>query len=121
MVRDLHLDLQIEGVPTVREADGLALSSRNRFLTPEERAQAPVLRGALLEARTAFRRGETRAAALRAILLEVLSSAPLARVDYAEIREADTLAEVATVRRNCIMALAVFFGRTRLIDNLWLR
>jgi pantoate--beta-alanine ligase len=121
MVRDLNLPLRIVPVPTVRETDGLALSSRNRFLTPKERAQAPVLRGALLEARAAFRRGETRASALRNLLLEVLSTAPLARVDYAEIRDADTLAEVAPVRRNCVVALAVFFGKTRLIDNLWLR
>ncbi|HZJ16505.1 MAG TPA: pantoate--beta-alanine ligase [Chthoniobacteraceae bacterium] len=121
MVRDLNLPVRVLPMPTVRETDGLALSSRNRFLTPKERAQAPVLRGALLEARAAFRRGETRVSALRAILLEVLSTAPLARLDYVEIRDADTLAEVATVRRNCVMALAVFFGRTRLIDNLWLR
>jgi pantoate--beta-alanine ligase len=121
MGRDLNLPVRIVPVPTVRETDGLALSSRNRFLTPEERAQAPVLRGALLEARTAFRRGETRVIALREILLKVLSTAPLARVDYAEIRDGETLAEVATVRKGCVLALAVFFGRTRLIDNLWLR
>jgi len=121
MVRDLNLPVRIVPVPTVRETDGLALSSRNRFLTPKERTQAPVLRVALLEALAAFRRGETRASALRRILLKVLASAPLARVDYAEIRNAETLAEVSTVRRNCVLALAVSFGRTRLIDNLWLR
>jgi len=121
MVRDLNLPVRIVPVPTVRETDGLALSSRNRFLTPEERAQAPVLRGALLEARTAFRSGERRVAVLRKILLDVLSTAPLARVDYAEIRDADTLAEVESAHRNCVAALAVFLGRTRLIDNLRLR
>jgi pantoate--beta-alanine ligase len=121
MVRDLNLPVRVLPMPTVRETDGLALSSRNRYLTPSERAQAPLLRAALLEAGTAFRGGETRAAVLRAILLEVLSTASLARVDYAEIRDAATLAEVSTVRRNCVLALAVFFGRTRLIDNLWLR
>ena len=121
MVRDLNLPVRIVPVPTVREADGLALSSRNRFLTTEERAQAPVLRAALLKAGAAFRRGEMRVAALREILQRVLSTARLARIDYAEIRDAETLAEVTTVRKNCVLALAVFFGRTRLIDNLWLR
>jgi pantoate--beta-alanine ligase len=121
IVRDLNLPVRIVSVPTVRATDGLALSSRNRFLTPDERAQAPVLRAALLEARAAFRRGETRPSALRKILLKVLSTASLARVDYAEIRDANTLAKVAIARKNCVLALAVFFGSTRLIDNLWLR
>jgi pantoate--beta-alanine ligase len=121
MVRDLHLPVRIVAVPTVRETDGLALSSRNRFLTTDERAQAPVLRRALLAAQTAFKQGQTNAAKLHGLLLKTIAEAPLARVDYAEIRDADTLEPVKLVRKNCVLALAVFFGKTRLIDNLWLR
>ena len=121
MVRDLNLPVKIITAPTVREPDGLALSSRNRFLSPEERAQAPVLRRALLAAAAAFRTGETRFAKLRALVLKMIAAAPLARVDYAEVLDAETLGEIKTVRRNCVIALAVFFGKTRLIDNLCLR
>ena len=121
MVRDLNLPVRIVAAPTVRERDGLALSSRNRFLDAEERAQAPVLRRALLAAQAAFRGGEKRAGKLRALVLKKIAAAPLARVDYVEVRDADTLGEIKTVRRNCVIALAVFFGKTRLIDNLWLR
>ena len=121
MVRDLNVPVRIVPVETVREPDGLALSSRNRFLTAEERAQATVLRRALLAASAAFRAGETSAAKLRRVLLKTIATAPLARLDYAEIADADTLRSVRVVKKNCVFALAVFFGKTRLIDNLWLR
>ena len=121
MVRDLDVPVRIVPVATVRESDGLALSSRNRYLSPEERAQAPVLRHALLAARAAFRTGETRAAKLRGLILKTIATAPLARVGYVEIADADTLDPVATAGSNTVMALAVCFGRTRLIDNLVLR
>ncbi len=121
MVRDLNLPVRIVAAPTVREADGLALSSRNRFLTAEERAQALVLRRALLAAAAAFRDGETRAAKLRTLVLKMIAAAPLARVDYVDVRDADTLDAITAVRKNCVIAVAVFFGKTRLIDNLWLR
>ena len=121
MVRDLDVPVRIVAVATVREGDGLALSSRNRYLTPEERAQAPVLRRALLAARAAFLAGEKRAAKLRALILKTIATAPLARVDYVEIADADTLQPVTMAGRNNVLALAVFFGRTRLIDNLLLR
>ena len=121
MVRDLNLPVRIVAAPTVREPDGLALSSRNRFLTPAERAQAPVLRRALLAADVAFRAGETRPASLRALVLKKIAAAPLARVDYVGVLDADTLGKIKSVRRNCVIALAVFFGTTRLIDNLWLK
>ncbi len=120
MVRDLNLPVKIIAAPTVREPDGLALSSRNRFLTPEERAQAPALRRALLAARAAFRKGETSAAKLRKLVEKTIATAPLARVDYIEIRAADSLADVKTATRKTVIALAVFFGKTRLIDNLLL-
>ena len=121
MVRDLNLPVKIIAAPTVREPDGLALSSRNRYLTPEERAQAPVLRRALLAARDAFRAGEKSAAKLRALVLKTIATAPLARLDYVEIRAADSLADVKTATRQTVIALAVFFGKTRLIDNITLR
>ena len=121
MVRDLDVPVRIVPVATVREGDGLALSSRNRYLTPEERAQAPVLRRALLAARAAFLAGEKRAVKLRALILKSIATAPLARADYVEIADADTLQPVTMAGRNNVLALAVFFGRTRLIDNLLLR
>ena len=121
MVRDLNLPVRIVPMETVREADGLALSSRNRYLTPAERAQAPILRRALLAARAAFRAGETNAARLRRKLVAHIATAPLARLDYAEIVDADTLRPVRTVGRGAVIAVAVFFGKTRLIDNLLLQ
>jgi pantoate--beta-alanine ligase len=121
MVRDLNLPVKIVPAATVREADGLALSSRNQYLSAEERAQAPVLRRALLRAEAVFRDGETSAASLRQIVRKMTAAAPLARIDYVEIADADTLRPVKQANRNTVMALAVFFGRTRLIDNLLLR
>ncbi len=121
MVRDLDLPVRIVPVPTVREADGLALSSRNRYLSPEERAQAPVLRAALLAAQKAWRRGETSATRLRQLMTRTISTAPLARIDYVEAADATTLQPIVHVRGNSVLAVAVFFGTTRLIDNVWLR
>ena len=117
MVRDLDFPLEIIGEPTVREPDGLALSSRNVYLSPGERAQAPVLRRALLQARQRADAGERNAARLRRVLEKELATAPLARVDYAEIVDADDLQPVKTLDRPALAALAVYFGRTRLIDN----
>jgi pantoate--beta-alanine ligase len=121
MVRDLNLPVRTAAVETVRESDGLALSSRNRYLSADERAQAPVLRAALLAAESACRRGETSAARLRRLITKTIATAPLARIDYVEIADADTLQPIEKVRRNSLLAVAVFFGKTRLIDNLWLR
>ena len=121
MVRDLNVPVKIEAVATVREPDGLALSSRNRYLSPEERAQAPTLRAALLEAEKAWRRGEMSAARLRQSVVRKISSAPLARIDYVEVADASTLQPITKVERNSVIAVAVFFGKTRLIDNVWLR
>ena len=118
MVRDLNFPLEIAGSETVREPDGLALSSRNVYLTPEERSQAPILRRALLSAGKRVRNGERDAEQLRASLEKELATATLARVDYAEIVDADDLQPVDRIERPTLLALAVFFGRTRLIDNL---
>ena len=121
MVKDLNLPVRIVAAPTVRERDGLALSSRNQYLTAEEREQAPILQEALQTAAAAVRSGETRPARIKRLLLKALSRAPLARADYVEIVEAETLQPARAVGRGCVMALAVFFGKTRLIDNLWIR
>jgi pantoate--beta-alanine ligase len=121
MVRDLHLPVRIVAVETVREPDGLALSSRNQYLSPEERRQAPVLRAALLAARKAWQGGETNAARLRQGIIRKIGSASLAQIDYVEVADADSLQPIERADRNGVIALAVFFGRTRLIDNLRLR
>lgn len=121
MVRDLNFPVRIVAVETVRERDGLALSSRNRFLNAAERVQAPVLRQALLAARAALRKGERSAAKLRLLIVRTISAAELARIDYVEIADADSLEPVTVVGRNTVFAVAVFFGKTRLIDNFWLR
>ena len=117
MVRDLHFALRVLPAEIVREADGLALSSRNVYLTAEERAQAPVLRRALEQAAKCARAGEHDAAVLRAAMAAELATAPLAKVDYIEIVDAENLQTVRSVENPSVMALAVFFGRTRLIDN----
>ena len=121
MVRDLHVPVRIVAVETVREHDGLALSSRNQYLSPEEREQAPVLRAALLAARKAWQGGERSAARLRQLIVKRIRAANLARIDYVEIADADSLQPIPRADRNTVIALAVFFGRTRLIDNLRLR
>lgn len=121
MVRDLNVPVELDFAATVREPDGLALSSRNVYLSPEERAQATILRQALLSAEAEFRAGEHSAAVLRQRIEELIRTAPLARIDYVEIVDAESLAAVPAVRSGCVLALAVFFGKTRLIDNLWLK
>ncbi len=118
MVRDLDFPLEIIGEEIVREADGLALSSRNVYLTPDERTQAPVLRRALLAVRERFEAGERSAARLGRGLETSITAAPLARIDYAEIVDAQDLQPVKRLERPAVAAVAVFFGRTRLIDNV---
>ena len=119
IVRDLNLAVKIVPLATVREADGLALSSRNQYLSPEERAQAPVLRRALLAAAEVVKgRRRLDPAALRGQVIGWIKAQPLARVDYVEVRDAETLAPVDKCTRRVLIACAVFFGRTRLIDNI---
>ncbi len=118
MVRDLNFPVRIVPAETVREPDGLALSSRNMYLQPEERAQAPVLRRALLLAAEKVKAGERDAGPLRAAVTREIAGASLARVDYAEIVDEETLQPVRRIDKPALIALAVFFGRTRLIDNL---
>jgi pantoate--beta-alanine ligase len=115
MVRDLNFKTTIIAVPTVREEDGLACSSRNQYLNPEERKQAKVLHKALLAAANT---GKKSAKEVVDLAREVISEAPLARIDYVELVDAETLQAVDTVIPNSLLALAVFFGKTRLIDNI---
>lgn len=119
LASDLNFNLRVVICPTVREADGLALSSRNVFLSPAERAAAPVLRQALLAVAAALDGGERRAEALRAQLRAQIGAESLAHIDYVSLAHPWTLAELETVGpEGALVSLAVFFGRTRLIDNL---
>ncbi len=117
MVRDLAFGVEIVGMPIVREADGLALSSRNAYLSRDERSRALSLSGALFEARDAAARGERDAAALRARARERLAAAG-ARVDYVEVVHPETLAPLARAESGSMMLVAAFVGATRLIDNV---
>jgi len=118
MVGDLNLEVEIVVCPVIREADGLALSSRNSYLTAEERKAATVLHRALLAARDEMSAGVRDALQLQATMRRILEAKPLAQVDYAEIVSADTFEPVVRVARPCYAVLAVFIGKTRLIDNL---
>ena len=118
MVRDLNFPIEIIAVSTVRESDGLAYSSRNRYLNSEERSQAPVLRAALTKARDLIKEGETSVNRIIFAARAVIEMAPLARVDYLEVIDGDNLQTLESVRPNSVMAVAAFFGKTRLIDNI---
>jgi pantoate--beta-alanine ligase len=118
MVRDLNLDSEIVVCPVVREADGLALSSRNVYLSAGERNAATVLHQALVAVRDELSRGVRDAMQLQTALRRILGAEPLAQVDYAEIVSADTFEPVVRVARPSYAVLAVFIGKTRLIDNL---
>jgi len=118
MVCDLNLDTEIVVRPIVREADGLAMSSRNAYLNRDERRAATVLHRALDAVRREIAGGERDAQHLQAAMRKVLDAEPLASTDYAEIVDAETLEPVTRLRRSCLVLLAVFVGTTRLIDNL---
>ncbi len=119
MVRDLNMPTEIVVAPTVREADGLAMSSRNSYLTPEQRAAATVLYRALTAARELLTSGERHGDALRQAMAGVLTSEPLARPEYVSVADPLTLRELAEVGpRGALISLAVRVGAVRLIDNL---
>ncbi len=120
MVADLHLPVEVVPAPTVREEDGLALSSRNAYLSPAERRAAPVLRRALGAACRAVAAGERRGDEVRRLLRQVLDAEPLARTDYAEVVDARTFQPVETLAGAVVLPLAVRLGGTRLIDNIQL-
>jgi len=115
MVRDLNFNIDIIAVPTVREEDGLACSSRNQYLNLDERKQAAVLHKALMAAKNADKKSASDVVALAQ---EVIKEAHLARIDYVEVADAETLQPVKTAGPNSMLLLAVSFGETRLIDNM---
>ncbi len=122
MVRDLEMDLKIEIGPTVREADGLAMSSRNAFLGPEERRAAPVLYRALQRVETAvLGKGERHAKCVLKLIRETLAGEPLVVLDYAAVVSAETLEPIDPLRGQVLVPLAARLGATRLIDNVILK
>jgi pantoate--beta-alanine ligase len=120
LVRDLHFPVEIVAGDTVREEDGLALSSRNAYLSPEERRAAGVLHRALRAAEQAIAAGERQGDEVRRVMREVLDGEPLARTEYAEVVEAATFRPADTLRGSLVLPLAVRVGGTRLIDNFQL-
>lgn len=120
MVEDLNLDLQICPMPIIRESDGLAISSRNVYLSGEERAQAVQLYAATEAARRLYAAGERSVAPIVAAMECELAKAGLARIDYLEIVDLRTLNQVERIEGQCLAAMAVYFGKTRLIDNILL-
>lgn len=117
MALDLALPTEVVPCPTVREADGLALSSRNARLSPADRAAAPVVRRSLLAARARWEAGERSADALRATMRDALATEPRAAAEYVSVADDATLAELATVDGPTLLSVAVRFGDVRLIDN----
>ena len=117
MARDLNLPVKIVVAPTHREPDGLALSSRNKYLSPTQREQATILSRSILYAKKAVRAAPVSAGRLKSHVAKLISTQPEARLDYVEFFDPNTLESVQQVERGTHMALAVFFGKTRLIDN----
>jgi len=117
MAKDLDLDIEIITVPTVRDADGLAMSSRNIYLEPEERRAALVLSRSLAGAQKSVQAGERDVAAIRRIVTGMIAGEPLVEIEYAEIYSYPDLEPVAALQGPVLLALAVKIGRTRLIDN----
>jgi len=120
MVRDLNFQIEIIGASTVREADGLACSSRNQYLSAVEREQAPILRSALENGARLVAGGERSAPTIIAAARKVIDTSSLARIDYLELVNAETLQPLETAQPNSLIAVAAFFGQTRLIDNILL-
>jgi pantoate--beta-alanine ligase len=119
MARDLDLEVEVAGVETVREADGLALSSRNRYLKEEERAQAPSMRKALISAAAAVQGGERKGRKLEGLVREGIGAeGPLGEIDYVSVVDAEDLQPVETIERDAVAAVSVYFGKSRLIDNI---
>ena len=118
MVKDLNMKIEVIGYPTVREADGLAMSSRNAYLSPEERNTAPVLNRSLKHALTLFRGGVTDVKILRNEVVSMIEAAPGCIIDYVKIIDGDSLVPVDVVIPGTVMAIAVKLGKTRLIDNI---
>jgi pantoate--beta-alanine ligase len=118
MVEDLNFDIEIVGCPIVREPDGLAMSSRNKYLSADERREAPAIRKALDRALGLYQEGETRAQVLVEEAHRILASHPRIRADYVRLCDGRTLMDVDAVQGEAVMAIAAFVGSTRLIDNM---
>ncbi|NOW04186.1 pantoate--beta-alanine ligase [Clostridium beijerinckii] len=117
MVRDLNIDVEIVACPIIREEDGLAKSSRNTYLSKDERKAALVLSRSLEIAKDALKKGERNANNIKNAIKEILNSEPLAKIDYVEIVDSDSLKSVEIIERNVLIPIAVYIGKTRLIDN----
>jgi pantoate--beta-alanine ligase len=118
MVKDLNFDIDVVVIPTIRESDGLAMSSRNRYLNPEERQAALVLIKSLNLAKKLIKSGQRNSAEIINSMRDMIGSEPLARVDYISIVDANTLADLDEIEGETLIALAVYVGKTRLIDNI---
>ena len=117
MVKDLHMDIELIICPIVREPDGLAMSSRNTYLSAEERKQAVILNQALKKAKNAFANGEKDVEKLTEIITDKINEMPLAVIDYVSILDFPSLKPIITIEKDALGAVAVKFGKTRLIDN----
>jgi len=118
MVKDLNFDIEVVVCPTVREPDGLAMSSRNANLSPTARKEATCLYRALLAAKDLFEQDERDAEKLRAVMTEVIDSTDMARLDYVSVAHSNTLEELTVIEDRALLSLAVFFATVRLIDNI---
>ena len=117
MVRDLDMDIQIVGCPIIREPDGLAKSSRNTYLNEEERKAALVLSKAVFHGQDMMEKGERDAGTILSSMKKLIEAEPLAKIDYVEMVDADTIAPLAKAQGRVLTAMAVYIGSTRLIDN----
>ena len=117
MVRDLNIDIEIIGCPIVREKDGLAKSSRNTYLSGEERRAATILNKSLILAKEKIKSGERNSEAIIKLIYETISLEKLARIDYIEVVDSLSMKKVEILEKSVLVAIAVFIGKTRLIDN----
>lgn len=118
MVKDLNLGVNINGCPIIREEDGLAKSSRNTYLNEEERKAAIILRKSILKGKEFMDNGEKNVEKIRKVIVDSINSEPLAKIDYVEIIDFDTFDRIEKLSKNTLIAMAVYIGKTRLIDNL---
>jgi len=121
MVKDLNWDIEVVGMPTVREEDGLAMSSRNKHLNPEERKAARCIVASLNRAEEVYQSGELRSEKIIGEAVKIIKAQPLAQIDYVKLCNPDTLEDTETLAGTVLMALAVKIGKTRLIDNRIIR
>jgi pantoate--beta-alanine ligase len=121
MVADLNMNIEVIVTATIRESDGLAMSSRNTYLNPQERQAATVLFKALTKAQQKWENGETKTGSLREELISIIGKEPLATIDYISIADAQTLEELDEINRPALISMAVKIGKTRLIDNVVLK